>query len=238
MEVFKVERDKPGGPVTITKGLAVAEVGRVALGSTDGAALGAETHVPLSEALRDALGGRTLVENASVMRAPAGLKMVAKENVEKDREGAVLVLISVAPPDGHTTVLTRAEISTARCHSRGTTDTQARVCAECGLAYEAEDGGVFRHPQSGMRSYYNEHLPHQIVEVGEGPHLAAGKQSHKDLLAIMLPGARLRIATVKEDGGAVVEERVLVRTHTELGFATPGGFYLASELAEAHAEYV
>jgi hypothetical protein len=237
MEVFSVKRENPGGPVTITRGLAVTEGGRIVLGSTDGAALGSEPHIPLSDALSGALGGRGLVENASVMRSPTSLKLLAKENVEKDRAGAVLVLVSVAPPEGHATVLTRAELAISRCHSRGTTDTKARTCDECGIAYAEECSGTFRHPQSGMRSFYNEHLPYQIVEVGEGPHVTAGRQTHKDLLAIMEPGARLRIAAVKNDG-RVVEERVLVRTDTELGFAAAGGFYLASELAEAHAEYI
>jgi hypothetical protein len=242
MEIFNVHNKQPGGPVFIERGLAVTGGKHITLGSTDNQTVGNETNVPFSTALQETLGvggEQARLTHASVMRSATSLKFLAKESIAGDKEGAVLVRICVSPAEGQTVVLTKAEVSTSRCYHRGNTDSAPKTCDDCSTAYVEEQpgSGTFRHPNRGDRHYFAEHLPHQVSQIGEGAHLSVGRQTHKELLAVLEPGARLRIATLAEDK-RVVEERVLVRTHTELDFARDGDVYLASELCETNAAYV
>lgn len=238
MEAFTVRENRNGGQPIITRGIIVSGRNRVSLGSIDREVFGIE-HVPLSIDLQQKIGEDELIANASVMRAPTGLKFLATEKIEGDKAGAVLVRISVAPPDGHMTELTKPEITTQNCSYRGWTNNEPKVCEGCGLEYAEEKGNVpgpFKHPAAGHVQLYSEHLTHNIKTIGHSPHINKGHQTHNEMLLIMEPGARIRIAIMKDK--QLVAEHVLVRTHTELAFALPGDIYLPSELAEANAAYV
>lgn len=241
MEAFTVTAAEPGKPPLIRKGIRLSPEKRVTLGRLE--TKEPQATIPLSHALARSLPeGTTTVSNASVMRSGTELTFLATENVASDPSCAVLVMISVPPAPGGKTVITRAEISTSRCHYRGLSAQEEKACEECGTVYapdpqtSAAASPSYRHPQSGHRRYYNEHLSHHVRTVAEASHLEAGHETHKDLLVVMTPGARVRIALIT--GGRPAEEFVLVRTHTELGFAHPGSVYLENELSEEHAAYI
>lgn len=237
MEGFTISSSKQGGAPEITRGITVMNRNRIALGSIDMEVIGTE-HLPLSEELQNALNDERTLTNASVMRSPTSIKFLAVENIEKDKAGAVLVRINVAPPEGQTTIITKAETSTQKCSFQGWKNPEPKSCESCQLEYVPEDSDStgFIHPNSGHTRTYSEHLPHHVKVVSEAPHLNEGHLTHKEMVVILEPGARLRVATMA--GVNVVSEHVLVRTHTELAFAAPGEIYLASELKEANAAYL
>lgn len=237
METYTVRNPNPGSPAGVYRGIFSTDRTRISLGGIDGGPAGA-THIPLSLNLQNALPEDLHIAAASVMRSSTDLKFIAVEKAENENAGAALVLINVAPPEGKTLVITNTEINTHNCHGRGNTSVDPTVCQDCGKEYVklTEDASVFTHPQSGHISYYRPHLCHRVKFVGEGSHIVARDMTHREMLVIMEPGARIRLATM--DGNKTVAEQILVRTHTELSFAPAGNIYLASELSEEHAAYL
>ena len=118
MEAFTISSSNQGGAPEITKGIAIMNRNRIALGSIDMEVIGTE-HLPLSKELQDTLSDERTLTNASVMRSPTSIKFLAVENLEQDKAGAVLVRINIAPPDGKTTIITKAETTTQKCSYQG-----------------------------------------------------------------------------------------------------------------------
>ena len=236
METFSIKNNRPGEPAAIFKGIAVREGSRIQIGGTDDSTFGAAS-VPLSAELQAALGGSGVLKNASVMKSPADFTFLAVENIEGDKKGAVLVHINVTPSDGDSIDITEAKIKSYRCILQGHPSFFGGTCDLCNVEYTRDDtADTFTHPTFGQWVSYGEYFHTQVKEIGEGTRIVDGKGSHKELLLIMKPGARIRIALVRD--GKAVSEQVLVRTHTELDFAAPGYTYLASELDESSAAYV
>lgn len=238
MHTFTVKNPNPGSPAGVFHGIFTAERTRVSLGGIDKGPSGA-THVPLSRKLQQELPEDRHIAAASVMRSATDLKFIAVENAMNDNAGAALVLINVEPAagPGKTVDITGVELHTQKCPGRGWTNAEPKSCEHCGMEYvkETPDAQAFSHPQAGHVNYHRQHLSHHIKIVGEGSHIRDKEMTHRELLVIMEPGARVRIAMM--EGTRTVSEQVLVRTHTELDFAQPGDIYLASELSEENAAY-